>query len=58
MIVESIKILTGSIFIHGHVGGCTLNAGENITIDEDTNTISAAGGGRPTYDEANQRLVF
>lgn len=25
---------TGSIFIHGHVGGCTLNAGGNITIEK------------------------
>ena len=25
---------TGSIFIHGHVGGCTLSAGENITIEK------------------------
>ena len=24
----------GSIFIHGHVGGCTLTSGENITIEK------------------------
>lgn len=35
-----------------------LTAGANITIDESTNTISATGGGQPTYDADNQRLVF
>ncbi|MBQ0042185.1 MAG: DUF342 domain-containing protein [Lachnospiraceae bacterium] len=39
---------TGSIFIHGHVGGCKLTAGENITIEKgiqgrDACTIYAKG---------------
>lgn len=38
----------GSIFIHGHVGGCILNAGKNITIEKgvqgrDTCVITAKG---------------
>lgn len=44
MVIEA----KGSVIIHGHVGACRINAGENITIEKgiqgrDTCEISAAG---------------